>query len=199
MCASGCLVTRVKWTEPDYVAPAHRGLFNAMRPLDHAECLYARAVEHEQKGFASCVDLFFEAALATCHHDRQSDQRCRKRELHKSALMKLVVAGQCFHRFDPQNGLQVMRDGRSEWIPISYHGFVWQAQDFHFLAPVGNYKTNAFKNSHRRSGIGVPLVVTRCGRSEGTFLPDRSDFAATLRMGCDDDAVGQRSDGTTTW
>lgn len=197
MCASGCMVTRVKWIEPDYVAPVHAGLFTAKRQHDPVECIYAKALDHEQKGLASCVDLFFQTALATCHHDRQSCQQCRNRDMHKSALLKLVVTAQRFHRFDAQNGLQVIRDGHAEWIPISYHGFVWQARDFQFLTPVGKYRTNAFKHSHRRSGIGVPLVVTRCGRNDGSFLPDRSVFAATLRMGCEGEPACPRSDGAT--
>ena len=182
MCTSGCMVTRVKWIEPDYVKPPHTGLFNANKQLDSVQSLYAKARELERAGCASCVDFYYQAALATCHHDRQTCRRCQKRDVHKSALTKLVVTGQRFHRFDSQSGLRVIHDGREEWIPISYHGFVWHADDFQYLTPVGNYRTNAFKNSHRRPGIGIPLVVTRCGRKDGSFLPDRSDFAATLRM-----------------
>ncbi|QDV47929.1 hypothetical protein Enr13x_78410 [Stieleria neptunia] len=196
------MVTRVKWFEPNYVDPVPARWFSAGQQRDaakhlYAEHLYAKAVEHEQHGHASCVDWFFQVALATCAHDRQSCQSCFQRDLHKSALMKLVVTGQRFNRLDPQSGLQIVRDGHAERIPISYHGFVWKAADFQFLTPVGEYRTNAVRNLHRRSGVGVPLVVSRCGRIDGSFLPDRSVFAATLRMGCAGNSVGGQRDCPT--
>ena len=184
-CSSGCLATRVKWAEPEYVAPLKPGWITLTPELDDTERLYAMALDHEEKCLASCVDLFFEVALATSQHDRHTCRRCRKRDLHKSALNKLVVTGQRFDRLDPRSGLTIYRQGHESSIPIAYRGFVWQADDFHFLTPVGDYWTNAFRNTHRRAGIGVPLVVTRCGRVDGTFLPDRSVFAATLRLGCE--------------
>jgi len=187
-CTSGCLATRVKWAEPEYIAPLKPGWITSTPALDATERLYATAIDQEEKCLASCVDLFFEVALATSHHDRHTCRRCRKRDLHKSALMKLVVTGQRFDRLDPRNGLTIFRQGHEASIPITYRGFVWQADDFHFLSPVGDYRTNAFRNTHWRAGVGVPLVVTRCGKEEGTFLPDRSVFAATLRLGCGNNA-----------
>ena len=181
-CVSGCIVTRVKWNEPVYVKPNRATLFDANQCDDLVQDLYAEALQCERAGCDSCVDLYFRVALATCRHDRQSCRHCRQFDMHKSALAKLVLTSQRFKRFDAGEGLRVVLDGVQVWVPISYHGFVWKPDDFHVLTPVGNYRTNAFKNVHRRSGVGIPLVVTRCGRMDGSFLPDRSDFAATLRL-----------------
>ncbi len=96
--------------------------------------------------------------------------------------MKLVIAGQRFGKLDPREGLVVQWHGREQSIPISHHGFVWDQNDFHVLTPVGNYTIKALRNIYRQPGIGVPLVVTKRDSPPGSFLPDRSIFAATLRL-----------------
>jgi hypothetical protein len=187
--SGGCLVTRVKWKEPDYAA-SQAGLFGSRKGLDHLEQLYATALEHEQQCLESCVDLYFEVALATCQHQGPACSDCRKRLLHKSALNKLVVTGQQFCRLDPRSGLSVHRGGQQTWIPIAHRGFVWQPRDFHRLIPVGKYKTNGLRTLHRRDGVGVPLVVTSCRPKDASFVARRPTFAATLRMNVESCGVG---------
>ena len=180
-CSSGCYSTRVKWVEPKVVAPLDAWWKLSPPELDYAEQLYSRALQHEAECLATSVDLYYEVAVATWHHDGPADSGCRKRALHKSALTKLVDAGQQFGRLDPRHGLMIRRDGHEQWIPLTRHGFVWEPQAFHSFQSVGPYKTKAIRNIYRCAGVGVPLVVT--GEAEaGTFLPERPTFAATLRM-----------------
>ncbi len=177
---TGCLVTRVKWIEPDYVAP-QAGLFGSKQRLDPIERLYASALQQEEECLESCVDLFFEVAIATSRHQGPVCS-CRNCRLHKSALNKLVVTGQRYGRLDPRGCLVVRRCGHEETIPITHHGFVWQPSDFHSLVPVGKYKTNGLRTLYRQEGVGVPLVVASCRPDDGSFVARRPTFAATLRM-----------------
>jgi len=189
---SGCFATRVDWKEPRFVS-SQIGMFRPIHKLGHAEQLYATALQHEQLELESCVDLFFEVAMITRHDDGgiqgESNQCC----LHKSALTKLVITGQKFGRLDPRLGLMVRRNGIEECVPITHSGFVWHASDFHSLVPVGDYKTNAFRNHHRQPGLGVPLVVVLSGKSKDTLLPDRPIFAATIRLDCEHQFSGATS------
>ena len=178
---SGCLVKRVQWSEPDYVAP-QVGLFESQDGSDSVEQLYATALEQEQHCLESCVDLFFEVAVATSQHQGSALADCRQRRLHKSALNKLVVTGQRYGRLDPRFGLLVYRCGQPSLIPIAHRGFVWQPSDFHTLIPVGKYTTNGLRRLHRCEGVGVPLVVTGCWPDDGTIVSRRPTFAATLWM-----------------
>jgi hypothetical protein len=174
------LVTRVKWIEPDYVA-SQAGLFGSAQGLDPVEQLYATALQQEQDCLESCVDLFFEVAIATSRH-QGSACSCRNCRLHKSALNKLVVTGQRYGRLDPSTCLVIRRRGHEETIPITHRGFVWQPSDFHSLIPVGKYKTNGLRKLYRREGVGVPLVVTSRRPDDGSFVTRQPTFAATLRM-----------------
>lgn len=183
-CASGCFRTRVDWKEPSYV-PSRIGLFRPIVQLENAEQLYATALQQEELQLDSCVDLFFQVAMATCHDDGGTQGGSNQCCLHKSALTKLVVTGQRFGRLDPRQGLRVCRNGIEEWVPITHSGFVWHPSDFHSLVPVGDYSTNAFRNHHRQPGLGVPLVVVLSGKSKATLLPDRCIFAATIRLARD--------------
>ena len=145
---TGCLVTRVKWVEPDYVT-TRIGYFGTGDEWEAVEQLYATALEQEKECLESCVDLFYEVALATSDH-QSSGCSCRQCLLHKTALNKLIITGQQFGRLDPRSGLLIRRGGREECIPIRHRGFVWQPSDFHTLVPVGNYKTNGLRTLHRR-------------------------------------------------
>ena len=184
---SGCLVTRVNWAKPDFANPQARSWKKLPSNLHAIEKLYAEAVKCEARGCERCVDLYFDVAVATRHHDGPRCDTHRDRRLHKSALSKLVIAGQRFGRLDPRSGLLIRRSDGEHWITISRHGFVWNVDDFEHLTVVGDYSTNGFRNLHRKKGVGIPLVVTRCSPSGNRFLANQPMFAATLQMRLDPD------------
>ena len=124
---SGCLVTTVKWREPNYLPPLKPQQISHCGATARAERIYAKGLNYEQRCRESCVDLYFEAARLTASTAR-GKCFCRARQLHESALMKMVVAGQRFRRFDPARGLTVHHKGQSHLIPLSRHGFVWEAE-----------------------------------------------------------------------
>jgi hypothetical protein len=180
-CSSGCLVTQVKWHPPAFLPPlepdqiARRGLHA------RAERIYARAVNCERRCRSGCVDLYYEVACLTAD---AADCPCfgRARQLHEASLMKLVTAGQRFKRLDPSKGLTIQRGGQKRLVPISAHGFVWQADDFDQLVPIGRYETNALRHKFQRRGLGVPLVVVRRSEIDRPFIERTGVFHATLVM-----------------
>ena len=180
----GCLVNRVNWKEPSFARP-QAGLIGSKQEPDPVEELYATALEHEQCCRESCVDLFFEVAVATSHH-QGSVRSCRKCRLHHSSLNKLVVTGQRYGRLDPSTCLMVRWRGQEATIPITHKGFCWRSTDFRSLIPVGDYKTNSLSKLYRRTGVGVPYVVMGRREEDGSFVARNPTFAATLRMKVED-------------
>ncbi len=195
VCTSGCLSSRIVWREPNPAAPLaaswhppmlglsrNPSQFETEPSLQALQNQYAAALEQEQACQASCVDLYFRVAVATCRADGPMCEDCPLRCLHKSALVRLVVAGQQFGRLDPSRGLEIRRAGRTQWVPLARNGFVWSTPYFHSLKPVGEYRSNSPTRKHCRDGAGIPLVVTGCDQPDETLLAKRPIFAATLCM-----------------
>lgn len=181
---TGCFGTSVNWLAPEYVAPSLSAANPKSCKFDHAEHLYALALCKERCCQPGCVDLFFEAAVLTSRHSADCE-KSRKRRLHDSCLAKLVSSGQEFGKLDPSGSLSVRLADQEILVPITHHGFVWAAQDFQTLTPVGDYTTNAMTRLHRCPGVGLPLVVTReqgdkC--EDQSFLSETANFAATIRL-----------------
>lgn len=180
---SGCCCSQVKWFEPVVVAPRIHAGKTSHGKFAEAERIYAAAIESEESGHDGCVDLYYQVALLTANHQTCFTDDCRGYQLHTSALLKLVTVGQSMKRLDPHRGLTVKGDGIEQLIPIDYRGFTWQREQFDHLIPVGDYQTTTLSVKNRCPGVGVPLVVKRCGcQNDRSFLPPDSHFAATLRL-----------------
>ncbi|TWU37104.1 esterase/lipase family protein [Novipirellula artificiosorum] len=180
--SSGCLMTRVKWIEPNDDLPHRCRCGKPSEQVAAAEQVYEIASEQEEQCLDACVDSYFEVVLLTADDDSQACQQCCVSALHKRALRKLVITCQKFGRFDSGEGFTIHRNGQTEVLPIAYHGFAWRPDDFHLLTPVGDYQTNALQNHYRRPGLGIPLVVSRCGTGQRPFLRKQSTFSATIRL-----------------
>jgi triacylglycerol esterase/lipase EstA (alpha/beta hydrolase family) len=146
------------------------------------KCFTARLFSKKKSD--ACVDLYYSVANLTAQNAPCSTANCRKSQLHRSAMIKLVVHGQRFGRLDPRTGLTVYRDGLSDLIQIERHGFVWDSEDFSFLSPVGEYSTNAFQRRYRSPGVGIPLVVSS-ETNPRPFGTPKPTFSATLVMRAD--------------
>ena len=187
-CSSGCLVTQVTWHPPNDLPPLEPDQIPRRGPHARAERVYARAVHCEQRCRSGCVDLYYEVACLTAD---AAGCPCfgRARQLHEAALMKLVTAGQRFKRLDPSKGLTIRRGGHEQQIPIARHGFVWQADDFDRLVPIGRYETNALRQKYQRRGLGVPLVVVRRSNIDRPLIARTGAFHATFVMRAEDRAA----------
>jgi len=142
--------------------------------------MYASALESEENGFACCVDQYFEAIILTASCRNEDPTSTRQNDLHRSALIKLTECGTQFSRLDPRCGLLVFRDGKHHMIPITHHGFVWEAAEFERVLPVPNYTTKSLRNIHRTSGVGIPLLVTSARNRNNQFLNKDLVFPATM-------------------
>ncbi|MDG2224137.1 MAG: alpha/beta fold hydrolase [Rubripirellula sp.] len=191
VCTGGCLSTRVNWVDPHYAGPQSQAWTTRHCSFNRVEQRYTQALQLEERGCESCVDLFFEVAMATQHYDGPACDTCRKRRLHKSALIRLVVTGQQFCRLDPRSGLLIRHDGHERTIPITHEGFVWGANRFEKLVPVGDYDTNGIRNLYRRRGVGIPLVVSSHDPLDEPFLVEQAVFPATLQMNVSSAAEGE--------
>ena len=182
LCSAGCSSARVKWFAP-VVEPIVRSANNSGKSrIADVERLYAQAVQAEKKEDEKCVDLFYQVAAATYLSDGPSCSQCRRTKLHKSALIKLVTTAQRFKRLDPRRGLTLQPPINQGWLPISYSGFAWKPDDFHYLIPVGSYFTKTI-DIYRSAGLGIPIVVLNCqAKKNSRFLPSENTFDATLRM-----------------
>ena len=178
-CTSGCLTSRVTWRAPNYLPPLKPAAIPSCGAHGRAERIYAKALNREECCRSSCVDLYFEAARLTAYAS-QKPCFCRDRQLHESALMKMVVTGQCFKRFKASSGLTIYRKGEKQFVPINRHNFVWQPSDFGKLVPIGFYETSEIKEKFQRRGVGVPFVVNRINSLERPFMRGRGAFPSTL-------------------
>ncbi|MEM0925075.1 MAG: hypothetical protein AAGJ83_03480 [Planctomycetota bacterium] len=185
---AGCRCNQVKWFAARDARPSHGLRLDSWSGAcrdPNVEELYATAIDQEREGLESCVDAFYQVACLTNRTENQSLGCDRLTEIHQSSLRRMIETAQRFGRFDPCRGFSIHVGQRIHVIPITYHGFVWQSCDFQHLEPVGRYKIDAVSRRYRYPGIGLPLVVTRHGKIERELLPDRSAFAATIRMGSD--------------
>lgn len=183
-CSSGCLVTRVTWRDPAELPPLPADQIGRCGAQARAERIYAKAINYERCGRAASVDLYFEVARLTASAPLRG---CfdRQRQLHESALMKVVLCGHRFGRLDPASGLKVCLKGQPHVVPISRHGFVWQPDDFDGLLPIGYYETNAIREKHQRRGVGIPVVVRRKGTGGREFIRELGVFPATMVLAVD--------------
>ncbi len=179
VCASGCICRRVTWRQPHAVKPAN--CWTKSSPdLELAEELYSRAVRLERDGNSQCVECYFDVALKTSELGYAEAVDDRGAKLHRSALQKLVMAGQDFGKLDPRSGLKLCLQNGVQFIPITHHKFPWNAKDFERLDPVGKYRSKAFRNKYQYPGVGIPLVVSRTTPTNNPHLTKQPTFSATM-------------------
>jgi hypothetical protein len=148
---------------------------------------FAAANRLHQERNARCIDVYYHAALTAweCLDRFTAGQTERARaelawDLYHESLAALIELGQRYGRLDPRRGLVVYTQSGHELVPITRHGFAWQADDFHRLLVVGNYRSNDFSHFYKQTGVGVSLVALRHAPQEELFLGDTRPFAATV-------------------
>jgi hypothetical protein len=85
-------------------------------------------------------------------------------------------------QLDPRRGLQVTTANGPTRIPIQYHGFAWQPEDFNHWSPVGDYDDEHLARKHQRTGWGVPLVIVRQRDADERFMTRSLPFSATALL-----------------
>ena len=155
-----------------------------------------QAGELENAGQARCVDLYYHAALQSGRFlstSAWSGGQCTS-QTYRRALLGLIEAGQHFGRLDPRGHLTVY-EPQTLTIPITYHGFAWQPQDFSSLAPADQFQAHDIAHRYATCGLGVSLVgVRQSACKDELFFRPRMPFAVTaiLRPAATD-GVGSQS------
>ncbi len=166
-------------SELDAAAPA------AVSAPYSAEFVYAEAVQMEQVGDTTCVDLYYQAAtLAWPEIERQIVNRGkpygRVGQVYQNSLRRLIVSGQRFCRLDPSRGLDIHTADGVLAIPIRYHGFPWKPSAFEKLVLWSHSADKHLNNWYRWSGLGVATVVSHDRHFSEPFQRKQHVFAASV-------------------
>jgi pimeloyl-ACP methyl ester carboxylesterase len=166
----------------------HSGVLACDQPnagrLKTAEELLADAEMQRRAGRSDCVDLYYRAArlsagsLESCRTGDGEISQLQERQTHRAAIAGFVQSAQQFCRFSP-DGIMVNAAEGPRLVPIEYHGFAWQPQDFDELRGAADYRRSEIRRHFLASGVGVSLVVVRKDREEPLFFAADHPFAAT--------------------
>jgi pimeloyl-ACP methyl ester carboxylesterase len=145
--------------------------------------------------------LYYEAALASelvlGAPDVDAESRGVALASYQASLKGLLIE-LSRNRHSLETGPLVVRaGGRAIELSVSMHGFAWDVADVQQLIVVEDYRADSLSRIHRRSGIGVPVIVQRRHRTGASaseqYLIERSAFAATAVL-----RVEAGGDGETT-
>ena len=193
---AGCCTLKVKqtsWRQPCVVEPDADGVGNWS--LAMAEENYASAVQAEQHCSPRCVDLYYEAAVTTWpaleqELAKQGKAAPRTAELYRSSVAKLLLTAQQYGRWNPCQGLVIATRSGKQIVPATYQGFVWGPEEFHRLAPSGDYSSPRMSRAFRNGGLGVPLVAMRETAEPDPFTQQRRYLSATAVLRPDTNSTG---------
>jgi hypothetical protein len=152
-----------------------------------AEFFYSQADQAERAGADASIDLFYQAsAYAYYHlfaiHDGQP-LHPRMWEIYHSGSARCLQRAHAKNRLDPHKGLTILDPDGAQFVPIVHQAGPWKADDFDQLLVVGDYDTAEISRRYRREGLGVPLVVVRQRRNDGTprdaYFAPRQPFGVT--------------------
>ncbi len=83
---------------------------------------------------------------------------------------------------DPRSGLNLATEKGPVRIPIHYHAFAWQPEDFNHWIAVSDYDDERLARKHQRTGWGVPLVIVRQREADERFMLKAVPFSATALL-----------------
>jgi pimeloyl-ACP methyl ester carboxylesterase len=175
----GCalLHTRNQWQPPALYSPTSL----VGQPVDclaGAESQFTAGQKAEAAGNATCIDYYFAAAVQAWPHHvagcATADDRAT--ELYRSSVQSFIASAVRLGRFQNTQGV-VLTNG--QFVPITYHGFVWQPADFCQFLPVGTYQSERLETRYAWPGVGMPYVVLTTNPPRHPFTNISQPFAAT--------------------
>ena len=111
------------------------------------------------------------------------NQNYRAWDIYHSSLAEIISNGQKSGRLNLQKGLLVQTPIGMEWVPIRFNDFVWPADSFNELIPVGFYYDKNLRHQYTECGLGCPVVAVRKNRCHSslanTYFLKQTPFAAT--------------------
>ncbi len=177
--SSGCALIsrRNDWNAPTQHATGYN--FGAANPaLNTAELQFVAGQHAEEACNPACIDCYFTAAALAWpfHASSATAPDDRANVLYRSAVRAFVESADRFRRLDRRQGV-VLASGRL--VPISYHGFVWQPEDFCSFVPVGSYDSHRLSHRYASCGVGAPYVVLSTNPPRHAFTNVSQPFGAT--------------------
>jgi pimeloyl-ACP methyl ester carboxylesterase len=101
-------------------------------------------------------------------------------DLYNAGLAKCISAAQRVGRLDPRERLNLPTpDGRGFCLSVAHAGFPWKDEEFGTLLLCSDFEVSGLNNLYRGYGLGVPLIATRNGSSDGpgrTLYPKGVSF-----------------------
>lgn len=195
----GCAAIQAgAWRDPLTVAPT-----TVFDLIDGSEASLAEdwldeAVRLDREGSAAAVDAYLQCAVAAWPAVEMiagrlavdsafaspaidvSVQDSREWELYRSAVVGLIESAQKFGRWSPTTGLLAMGPHGLQPVETAYHGFLWSPAEFGALRSADDSTALRPARSHRREGVGVPLIVIRNDAgAQRPFVQPGRQFAAT--------------------
>ena len=155
--------------------------------LEQAEQAFANGETQLQTQDAKATASFFEATRLAWRVVCQTavvggPRHDRAGALYHDSLRGLIESAQHFDQLDPHSGLNLTTEEGPVQIPIQYHAFAWQPEDFNLWLPVGEYSDERMTRKHRRAGWGVPLVIVRQRATDERFMTRLLPFSATVLL-----------------
>lgn len=155
--------------------------------LERAQLAFAAGEDLLGKSDPGSTAMFFKATTLAWQIVTQTPaagdpQHDRAAALYHDGLSRLIESAQRFGQLDPQTGLSVTTAQGPVRIPIRYHAFAWQPEDFNEWNSVSEYDAERLGKKHQRSGWGVPLVVLRKRDADERFMTRALPFSATALL-----------------
>ncbi len=184
-----CLITgcslaarKTHWYTPTYAEPDADAISNWR--LVGAEDSYLAAVSLESQGRPDCVEAYLKTAgssWTSLEHEFATNGQPSPRtlDLYQSSVSKVIVTGQRFGRWQPEQGLVIATSSGTMVLPMAFHGFHWSPDQFQRLQPVGEYATPGLTRAYKSEGLGVPIVAERHVVNPQPFTQQQQSFAAT--------------------
>jgi pimeloyl-ACP methyl ester carboxylesterase len=178
--SSGCALLSDRHNEWNAPVPYSTGYnFGAANtPLAAAEMQLVAGQQAEEAGSPACVDYYFAAATLSWpyHGSSAAIPDDRATSFYRSAVRSFIESAVRFRRLDRRQGV-VLSSGRL--VPVAFHGFVWEPDDFCAFMPVGSYDSHRLSDRYASEGIGVPYVVLSTNSPRHPFTNIAQPFAAT--------------------
>lgn len=155
-------------------------LSRAERSLKDATAMLAANNANATGKFLDATTLAWQAVCEAAN-DRDT-QHDRASVVYHDSLQQLIESAQQFGQLDSRHGLVVETATSKVRVPVRYHGFAWQPEDFNQWIPVTDYEGKHLVTKHQRIGWGVPLVILRHRNGTERFMTKSQPFAATALL-----------------
>ncbi|MBI2824467.1 MAG: alpha/beta fold hydrolase [Planctomycetia bacterium] len=154
-----------------------------------AAAAYAWAGDLQEAGRPECVDIYYGAAVlawrsleAELEAGASLPGQPSSAVIYRASIERLIAAAQQHRRIVSRRELLIYTAGGPARVPVSYHGFAWQPEDFDFLVPATLSRRHEVSPHYFTPGLGASLVAVRVARPNDLFFRPRHPFAVSALL-----------------